>query len=948
MLLAGCATLTPRFEQDVATSFATDEMRRLTTPELELYYPAAYSEQAHRVAARAAECLKALRAHQARGNDTQRVVLFLTSSNYNNAYVSGQTQGEPLHSLVPLTATDEFFHWQGLSGSDTGDIACHEMFHVAHFEQVKEFWWLFNLAFGPQFQPQFFLERWFTEGVAQYYEGRIQRPVGRPHSPPYRGAFDAFVASRHGELRGGDLSVSRRDLGPYSGAYLTGLHFIEYLVRAQGEARLWQLMDLQARSFWSPFGATLRFQQVYGKDVGELLDEWSAELQASAPRRERPASQRVLLPQLGQYARLGTHPASGALAVLTSGNEEVNTLRILGPDGEVRAERKLAQLAPIRDWVAANAYSVSGLSFSADGRSLFLLNDDLTARGDTRAQVVQLDVATLETVRVWSDLGRGLGGAVSADGSRYTFVEFPPEGGSRVVELALETGARRVWMEATAPVSLGSPTWSPDQARLAVARLDGNGWNLVLREADGSERWLTTDGAFNYAPRWADATHLVFARQHGDYLQVHRLDVDSGRMERLSDTAYGLLDVGPVPGGVAFVNREGTGWSLDRVQGEPLEVVQEVFPVPAEPGGLTAHQPAPLEVQEDRPYSGLDQLFVPQLRTPALSASLSRGALLVTTYASLLGRDRLGWHTWAINLGLDLPTLDNSISLGYRNLQLAPWALTALAGRDAFGGQAYWSAEVSAGRTVFTAPVAFGVRVEALQDLAGGTDRYLGPFVSLAWSAGESTGYGGLQRQLSASLDAAAFPAVLGSSRDLVDLRGTLAVGIPLPFSRRNSAVVSLVGRALLGAPTGALKVGGVSRGTALWESNPTRNDPGPGAFLPGSPVEAVRGYDDHATRATAVAVASARYRYSFIIDEGFTATLWLFPSLFFRQIDLEAFGVAAVTDNPLTRWSRAVGGAVWLRLLGGGALPISLYYQLAGRFDADAPLLHTLGFALE
>jgi hypothetical protein len=36
------------------------------------------------------------------------------------------------------------------------------------------------------------------------------------------------------------------------------------------------------------------------------------------------------------------------------------------------------------------------------------------------------------------------------------------------------------------------------------------------------------------------------------------------------------------------------------------------------------------------------------------------------------------------------------------------------------------------------------------------------------------------------------------------------------------------------------------------------------------------------------------------------------------------------------------------VRALGGGALPLSLYYQFAWRFDHGLPPLHTVGFAFE
>ena len=240
MLLVGCASLSPRFDQELATTFAQDDMRKLETADVELYYPAEYADAAKRVAARASECLKAMRALNVTLAPHGRALLFLTSANYNNAYVGGQTGGEPLQVVNPLSQTSEFFHWYGLGGAEAGDVACHEMFHFVHYEQVKGLWQVVNTVFGPVLPPQAFLERWFTEGLAQYYEGRIQRSVGRPFSPLYRGAFDSFVALRRGAIEAGDLSLNQRELSPFSGAYLTGLYFIEWLVAEYGEARLWQ------------------------------------------------------------------------------------------------------------------------------------------------------------------------------------------------------------------------------------------------------------------------------------------------------------------------------------------------------------------------------------------------------------------------------------------------------------------------------------------------------------------------------------------------------------------------------------------------------------------------------------------------------------------------------------------------------------------------------------
>jgi hypothetical protein len=680
-------------------------------------------------------------------------------------------------------------------------------------------------------------------------------------------------------------------------------------------------------------------------------------------------------------ARIATDPRRGTIAVVSVGLEEVPMLRVVSPEGAVLAERRLLRMTPDRDWVTASPSTMSGLSFSGDGRFLFVLNDDLIERGDTRAQLWKLDASTLELVQLWTDLGRGQGGSVSADGTRYTFVELPPRGRARIVERELDSGKTTVLYEADPSVGVGAPSWNASHTQLAFSVHDGDGWNLAVLGPDGSTRQLTHDRAFNYAPRWVDDRHLVFARVAGSYLQVHRLDLESGLIEPLSDTPYGIIDPSPVPGGVAVVNRDGTGWSLDVVSDKAkAAVATAVEPLPfeplaveplaveplaideasLEPIGITAapteatprHEPPPLIVEEDSAYSPLDHLFIPQLRAPGVTFGLAsdeagQPRLFSSLYASLAGRDRLGLHSWAINGRLDVPGLSSLVSVAYRNLQLAPWSLTAQASREGDSDIAYWSGALSVDRTFFTAPLSFGARAEVAQPFAAPTQRYLGPFFSFAWAATESTAYGGVQRHLAFSLDAAGYPRAIGSTRDMLDLRLGVSAAVPLPVSKRHSLLMTLVGRVLPGAPDGSLRVGGLSRGYALMNASGT-SPVGPGVFLPGGLVEGVRGFDDQVVRATAAAIGTARYRYSFIIDRGFLSTFYLFPSIFFRQVDAELFGAAALTDNVEATWARSAGGAVFLRLIMGGAVAFSMYYQFAWRFDFGLPPLHALGFALE
>src|SRR5207244_9040066 len=94
-------------------------------------------------------------------------------------------------------------------------------------------------------------------------------------------------------------------------------------------------------------------------------------------------------------------------------------LRILSADGQVRIDRTLVEVIPPRTLNQASAIVASGISFTADGRSLYVVMID---QGTVyqRSRLVRFDVATGDQTLVAGDLG-GPGGAISPDGTRFVF-----------------------------------------------------------------------------------------------------------------------------------------------------------------------------------------------------------------------------------------------------------------------------------------------------------------------------------------------------------------------------------------------------------------------------------------------------------------------------------------------------------------------------------------------
>ncbi|MBM7117333.1 hypothetical protein [Archangium primigenium] len=960
--LSGCAFVTPRFEQNVQTEFVREDMRKLSTRTLELYYPARLRPSALRIAARLEDCVERLRLLPHSPRERERVLVYLTGEDFNNAYVLPDYSSLPQQMVLPSHMSLELFNLLGFGPAELGAVGCHEAVHYVQMQQTDGLWGALNTFTGGLFQSNSLTESWFLEGLATFYEGRLGKAQGRPHSPVWHGFFEAASQELGGAFHPGYLNPAHRRMDLFGGNYLTGSHFVAWLAQKYGEDKLWRLVADQGESLLPPVGVTLRFRAVYNRTIGTLFDEFSAELARTLQVRRRPEAQRVLSPQVGYFARLAASPADGAIATVDVGRDEVPHLTVREREGGVRFRRKLTQFLPGRRWISTHPINMSGLSFTEDGQSLYLVAADLDALGSYLSRVWRVDARTGEVVRTWEGV-RGMGGGVSPDGRSYVFVHVSGDT-ANLHRLDLLTGEHTALTRFEGQTSLGPPAVAGD-GRIAFARVTEHGWNLALREVDGTVRALTEDARFNYAPRWLDAERLVFVREHEGRWQAHLLDLATGAPPaRLTDAPHLVMDVAPRgPSDIVFLNREGFDFSLDSAPVEPREpgtavaTARPVFP-PLEPGAPSApflgHD---LDILSDAPYSPLERFFLPELRAPyiyALPDAANPERAVIYGGLALAGQDRLGFHQYALLVEANTALRDPSLSFTYGTALTAPWRLQLSAARLRDVGRRDLQASASLSRTFWTTPVS--VRLLALRRDWFGASRYpglrtslVGPEASVSFSAGESSSYGGTQRALSLSLSGGVYPLAFAQARPFAEVRGELAAVVPgLPGLTRDNLLLSLVGHALPNAPAGLFQVGGVPAGaySLRWRQGPEDSRSLPPALQPGvSFVEPLRGYEDFALEARHVLIASARYRYRVIFDYGWSSFFWLGPSFFISHLELEAFGAWARTDWRADH--RAAGGAVFLRTNFGQAVPVSLFYQYARRFDDGLGHLHLLGISL-
>ncbi|HZA13264.1 MAG TPA: hypothetical protein VE618_02150, partial [Myxococcaceae bacterium] len=538
LVATGCA-IGPRFSPEIAASFARDEMRRLETRSLVVYYPAQAREAALATTARIESCATALRSAVNPTAKRDKLVVLVTSAEFNNAFVRARVAGSPAEMVVPLQMGVELFNFFDFGVGNIPDIACHESVHYVQLEEIDGLWRFLNLVFGDLATPNLSTERWFIEGLATWFEGRLGHPSGRPHSPLWEAMFASGIASQGWTLHAGQLSPAHRELFPFGGEYLAGSQFVGWLARTYGEDKLWQLVRRQGNSIFFPFGVTLRFDAVYGRTIGALLEQFNRYLRAHRVVRERASSQRVIHPDAGQFARLASAP-DGSLALLSIDLDRETHLEVFEPDGRLRFSRRLRSVFPFRDWIAPHPASISGLSFAADGRSLFLFAEDVGVDTASTYALRQFDAHQGDHLRTWRGV-RGLGGDVSPDGKSYVFISIDKDA-TNLARLDLATGRVEVLTAFSARESIGGVAISPDGRRVAFSRRTAEGFDLFLREEDGSVRALTSDGRFNYGAQWRSPEELVFMREHEERSQAHLLSLASGEVKPLTDAPYAVLD----------------------------------------------------------------------------------------------------------------------------------------------------------------------------------------------------------------------------------------------------------------------------------------------------------------------------------------------------------------------------------------------------------------------
>ncbi len=967
LLFAACfLPPTPRFPADVATALHEQPMRRMETDYLEIYYPEKRRADALRIAERTEACAAVIKSHVKIHNSyaDQKMTVVIPDVPFNNAYVQPSFLGAESTTVIPTSNTFDFSTELGIP-PDPSYIGCHEIVHYVQLLQASGFWGWINRYLGDTMTPQIGIDSWFIEGLATYYESRLQPGTGRMAWPVWRGAFHAGYAEKR--INGGDLSVFQRPFH-FGHHYLVGSHFVEFLAKRYGEEALWKIVEVQGDSILFPFGVALRFKAATGKSMPALIDEFADAVETHFPPRAKPPEQ-AKIRHAGSVARYAAS-GSGREALIVEGPDQTTQLRIYDAGKRIR-DRELVDLLPPRKLAVASPLLTTGLSFTQDGETLYFVAVDIGPVGqEARLLRYQVDSDSLEVIV--PNL-HGTGGGVSSDGKTY-YYSYTDGDRRHLVALDLATGTSRILRQAEGREYFDLPTPSPNGRRLASALFDGERFVIAILDASsGRTETLVPYAGAVHDPSWIDDNRVLFLAEHQGRFQVHVYNLEQKTLRRISDAPYVAFQARAHQGAVRFLNRKGWHWTVDQVplpraEAAGAALASQVAAAVAPATAVTRE----VRVHTDEPYSQFDSIFYPRFRAPLLFSAGDNASLVGL---QLTGGDPLGFHRWGVFGQYDLIGGHVSGGAHYINAMLAPleirvelerhkWNEAITVNDKTLTGplRSETRAIIALGRTIRTSRIdLLGIALESKEPDDIDPDvrerRLAGPGILLQHSAVRSTAYAGPIQGYAVSASATHYNEALSSlDSNLTDIGAALNLVGPLPLNKRHTITLGLRGRRLYGPERDAsfLVVGGSTLAAELWSRSDLEDDP-PEVQLPSpEPLlefqEPLRGFEDLEIQTDRIAIADLTYRLPIILDFGTASTAYLLPALFFRQLNFEAFAAAATDSFASFQEHRHLAAGVSVSLdVSFSLFPLRFRYQLSRRFSDDDALVHliTLGVAI-
>ena len=291
----------------------------------------------------------------------------------------------PLSFVYETIAANERMNW----------VMNHELVHVVAVDQAagsdRSFRQLFqgkvaptaeqpeSIVYGYLSAPRDSAPRWYHEGIAVFLETWMAGGIGRA-----QGAYDEMVfrsmvrdGRRFYDPLGLESEGTKIDFQVEVNSYLYGTRFMSYLAFTYGPEALieWMSRHDGSRAYYAS-----QFEQVYGRPIAEVWQEWIAwehEFQQRKPRGDPPVSGDSHRGSLGPGAGVGL---AGFLRSRAGRDLRGRQLPGRGLAPRQRSPSRPGRSKKIVDVKGPVIYYVTSLAYDEAQKKLFYTTDNLECR----------------------------------------------------------------------------------------------------------------------------------------------------------------------------------------------------------------------------------------------------------------------------------------------------------------------------------------------------------------------------------------------------------------------------------------------------------------------------------------------------------------------------------------------------------------------------------------